>query len=101
MGDVGARCLVEIDLVINGSKRLPASSSPTAQAALTRSQFLETAAPVSCYLHGRTITLNRQEFSTGRLGWFAQHGIKVDLNGHNLSCTAQLMIWVNDSNRLP
>lgn len=101
IGDVVARCLVEIDLVINGSKRLPASSPAAPQSPLTRSQFLETADPVSCYVQGRTITLNRQEFSTGTLGWFAQHGFKVDLNGQKLSCTAQMMIWVNDSNRLP
>ena len=102
VGRETVRCLVDIDLVISGSKkRLMVADTAKPAEQLTRSHFLEQGEPLSCYFRGRSLRLDVREFSTGLLGWFAQDPINIEVDGQIVDCTIETKVWINGSKSLP
>jgi hypothetical protein len=102
VGTDSSRCIVEVDLVVNGSKRIPIAPTPTVESAdLTRSRFLQIAQPIFGFIQGRNLTLAPREFSTNSLGWFTQDLISVEFDGQRLPCAIEVIVTINGSKSIP
>ena len=61
---------------------------------ISKTHFIETAAPVKLVINGQELIADKKEFSTGSFGWFFNGKISVMVDGKPLSIQVGMNLTV-------